>query len=102
METTTVTTKATTTTTITTTTTTKMTDATTDIVTATTTEPPVISGDINADSKTNLADLVLLQKWLLRVPKTKLANWQAGDFDKNQSLNGIDLIFLRRKLMEMR
>ena len=101
-ETTTVTTKVTTTTTMTTTTTTKMTDATTDVITTTMTEPPVISGDINADGKTNLADLVLLQKWLLRVPETKLANWQAGDFDKNQNLNGIDLIFLRRKLMEMR
>ena len=89
-------------TTMTTTTTTKMTDATTDVITTTMTEPPVISGDINADGKTNLADLVLLQKWLLRVPETKLANWQAGDFDKNQNLNGIDLIFLRRKLMEMR
>ena len=101
-ETTTVTTKVTTT--VTTTTTTKATTntttaAATSTTTATATEPPVISGDINADGKTNLADVVLLQKWLLGFPETKLANWQAGDLNADRILNGFDLCLLRNNVI---
>ena len=101
-ETTTVTTKVTTT--VTTTTTTKATTntttaAATSTTTATATEPPVISGDINADGKTNLADVVLLQKWLLGFPETKLANWQAGDLNADRILNGFDLCLLRNNMI---
>lgn len=92
-------TTATTTTTVTTSTT-----AASDTTTSATDppKPPTVSGDINADGKTNLADLVLLQKWLLGVPETRLADWQAGDFDRNQSLNGMDLAFMRLKLIEIK
>ncbi|WP_302194265.1 RICIN domain-containing protein [uncultured Ruminococcus sp.] len=101
-ETTTVTTKVTTT--VTTTTTTKATTntttaAATSTTAATATEPPVISGDINADGKTNLADVVLLQKWLLGFPETKLANWQAGDLNADRILNGFDLCLLRNNVI---
>lgn len=101
-ETTTVTTKVTTT--VTTTTTTKATTntttaAATSTTTATATEPPVISGDINADDKTNLADVVLLQKWLLGFPEAKLANWQAGDLNADRILNGFDLCLLRNNVI---
>lgn len=97
--TTTTTTKATTT--KATTTTTKATTATSAsaTTTATTTEitekPPVNTGDINADGKVNLADVVLLQKWLLGIPETKLADWQAGDLYTDGVLNGFDLCLLR-------
>lgn len=92
------------TTTVTTTTTTKATTntttaAATSTTTATSTEPPVISGDINADGKTNLADVVLLQKWLLGFPETKLANWQAGDLNADRILNGFDLCLLRNNVI---
>lgn len=92
------------TTTVTTTTTTKATTntttaAATSTTTATATEPPVISGDINADGKTNLADVVLLQKWLLGFPETKLANWQAGDLNADRILNGFDLCLLRNNMI---
>lgn len=101
-ETTTVTTKVTTTVTTTTTakaTTNTTTAAATSTTTATATEPPVISGDINADGKTNLADVVLLQKWLLGFPETKLANWQAGDLNADRILNGFDLCLLRNNVI---
>ena len=98
-------TTATTTTTTTTTatvTTTKITSATSvsattvpSSTTAITEEPPAISGDINADGKANLADVVLLQKWLLGIPETKLADWQAGDLYADGVLNGFDLCLLR-------
>ncbi len=100
--TTTTTTKATTTTAKTTTTTTKITSATSvssttvsGTTTAITEEPPAISGDINADGKANLADVVLLQKWLLGIPETKLADWRAGDLYADGVLNGFDLCLLR-------
>lgn len=38
-----------------------------------------VADDVNADSEFNIADVVLLQKWLLAVPDTKLADWKAGD-----------------------
>ena len=37
------------------------------------------SGDLNADGEFSIADVVLLQKKLLTVPDTVLADWQAGD-----------------------
>lgn len=83
----------------TTTVTTTTTAAATSTTTATSTEPPVISGDINADGKTNLADVVLLQKWLLGFPETKLANWQAGDLNADRILNGFDLCLLRNNVI---
>ena len=98
---TTTTTKATTTTTKATVTITKATTATSASATtaATTTviteKPPVNTGDVNADGKVNLADVVLLQKWLLGVPETKLADWQAGDLHADGVLNGFDLCLLR-------
>ena len=66
--------------------------ATTTVITE---KPPVNTGDVNADGKVNLADVVLLQKWLLGVPETKLADWQAGDLYTDGVLNGFDLCLLR-------
>lgn len=88
------TTKATVTTTKATTTTSASvtTAATTTVITE---KPPVNTGDVNADGKVNLADVVLLQKWLLGVPETKLADWQAGDLYTDGVLNGFDLCLLR-------
>ena len=97
-----VTTTTTITTTTTTTTTTKATTATSAsaTITATTTviteKPPVNTGDINADGKVNLSDVVLLQKWLIGIPETKLVDWQAGDLYADGLLNGFDLCLLRR------
>lgn len=100
--TTTIVTTATTTATTTTATTTKITSATSvsattvpGTTTAITEEPPANSGDVNADSKLNLADVVLLQKWLLGIPETKLADWRAGDLYADGVLNGFDLCLLR-------
>ena len=42
---------------------------------------------------------MLLQKWLLGVPETRLADWQAGDLYADGTLNGFDLCLLRSRLM---
>lgn len=62
-------------------------------------ENPKLRGDVNADRKCDIADAVLLQKYLLTV-ETALPDWQAGDMDENGRLNAIDLTLLKRQLMK--
>ena len=35
------------------------------------------TGDVNNDGEFNVADVVMLQKWLLAVPNVELKNWKA-------------------------
>ena len=37
-----------------------------------------LDGDVNADGQFTVADVLLLQKWLLAVPDTALQDWKAG------------------------
>ena len=55
--------------------------------------------DVNSDSEFNIADAVLLQRWLLRVPDAELTNWQAADLLANEKLDVFDLIQLRQALV---
>ncbi len=59
-----------------------------------------IEGDVNADGKFNVLDVVLLQKWLLSVPDVKLADWRAGDFCNDNRLDAFDLCLMKRKLLK--
>lgn len=59
---------------------------------------PSIKGDVNADGKFDIADVVLLQKWILAVPDTKLANWKAGDLCEDDRLDVFDLCLMKRLL----
>ena len=61
--------------------------------------PETIKGDINADGVFNVADVVLLQKWLLAVPDTKIADWKAGDFCEDDRLDVYDLCLMKRELL---
>lgn len=56
-------------------------------------------GDVNMDGTFNIADVILLQKWLLAVPDTHLANWKAADFYDDHVLNVFDLCLMKRKLI---
>lgn len=58
-----------------------------------------LQGDVNADGKFDIADVVLLQKWLLAVPNTKLADWKAADLCEDDKLNVFDLCLMKRKLI---
>ena len=57
------------------------------------------SGDVNSDGEFGVSDVVLLQKWLLAVPDTHLANWKAADFCKDGKLNVFDLCLMKRELI---
>lgn len=61
------------------------------------TDSDSVRGDVNADGKLDIADVVLLQKWLLAIPDTKLADWQAGDLYKDGKLDALDLCALRQE-----
>lgn len=57
-------------------------------------------GDVNADGKFNVADAVLLQKWLLAVPDTELKNWKAADFCNDNVLNIFDICMMKHELLK--
>lgn len=56
-------------------------------------------GDANDDGEFNVADAVLLQKWLLAVPDANLKNWKAVDFCNDNKLNVFDLCLMKRELI---
>ena len=60
----------------------------------------VLAGDVNLDNAVNLADIILLQKYLLG--KTTLAEQQAkaADYAKDALINGTDLTALRQALQK--
>lgn len=62
--------------------------------------PSFLMGDVNEDGSFNVADVVLLQKWLLAVHDTHLANWKAADFCEDNKLDVFDLTLMKRALLE--
>ena len=59
---------------------------------------PYRMGDVNNDGEFNVADAVLLQKWLLAVPDTHLADWKAVDFCNDNKLDVFDLCLMKQEL----
>ena len=58
-----------------------------------------LRGDINRDGVFNVSDVVLMQKWLLAVPNTKMADWKAGDLCEDNRLDVFDLCLMKRELI---
>ena len=58
-----------------------------------------VSGDCNNDGEFNVADVILLQKWLLAVPDTHFENWKAADMCEDGRLDVFDLCMMKRKLI---
>ncbi|MBQ8959653.1 MAG: dockerin type I repeat-containing protein [Ruminococcus sp.] len=59
-----------------------------------------VRGDINGDGEANIADAVLLQKWLLGVPDTELPNWEMADLCEDERLDVYDMILMRELVTE--
>ena len=57
-----------------------------------------ILGDANDDGLFTIADIVTLQKWLLG--SGTLPKWKAADFNKDDTINIIDLCLMKRALLE--
>ena len=62
-------------------------------------EPESIAGDVNGDGEFNVADVITLQKWLLAVPDTQLADWKAADLCEDDRLDVFDLCLMKRALI---
>lgn len=60
----------------------------------------IVEGDVNNDGTFTIADVVLLQKWILTKPDATLKNWKAGDLCEDGKLNVLDLCMMKRKLVE--
>ena len=60
----------------------------------------ILQGDVNADGEFSVLDIVLLQKWLLAVPGTELADWRAADLCEDDKLNAFDLALMKRALLK--
>ncbi len=63
--------------------------------------PQTASGDVNGDGVFSIADAVLLQRWLLAVPDTQLADWRAADFSRDGRLNAADLTLMKQMLLRL-
>lgn len=50
-----------------------------------------VFADINGDEKRNIADAVLLQKWILNYPDVKIPVWQTADLVDDGVINAFDL-----------
>lgn len=61
--------------------------------------PASVAGDVNMDGSFDIADVVLLQKWLLAVPDTHLADWKAVDLCEDDMLDVYDLCLMKRALI---
>ncbi|HOO07168.1 MAG TPA: dockerin type I repeat-containing protein [Ruminococcus sp.] len=57
-------------------------------------------GDVNGDRSANIADAVLLQKWLLNKPDSDLTEWTAADIYEDGKLNLYDLTLLKQLITE--
>lgn len=62
--------------------------------------PKKVSGDINSDGKANVADAVLLQKYLLAAEKLTKEQYEAADLISDGSVDAFDMIEMRRIIIK--
>ena len=67
-------------------------------ITASFGEKKLIRGDVNADGEFDIADVVLLQNWLLGRNNAELADWESADLSNDRKLNVFDLCLMKREL----
>ncbi|MBQ6708777.1 MAG: hypothetical protein IJM97_07510, partial [Clostridia bacterium] len=62
----------------------------------TTDEPHIVKGDVNADDVFDVADVVMMQNYLIN--SSKLVNADVGDLSGDNVLDVFDVILMRRQL----
>ncbi len=55
-----------------------------------------VRGDVNADGVFNIADVVMLQNYLVR--SGSVTDWQAGDLCQDNKLDVFDLVIMKQSL----
>lgn len=62
------------------------------------TEPPFsITGDVNDDKILNIADIVMLQKWLVNAVEIK--DLSVADINNDGKINIFDAVLLKRQIL---
>ncbi len=59
-----------------------------------------VQGDVNADGSFSVADVVMLQKWMLCSKNASLTDWQAGDLVDDDKIDIFDLCLMKRLLLK--
>lgn len=54
-------------------------------------------GDVNADGKFSVADVIMMQKWL--ISEGSLKDWKAGDLYKDDIIDVFDLCLMKKMLI---
>ena len=57
-----------------------------------------VIGDVNADGEFSVADLVMMEKWLLG--SRDITDWQAGDLLEDGVIDAFDLALMRKLIAE--
>lgn len=58
-----------------------------------------LKGDADGNGKVNVADIVLMQKYITALVGADELNFENSDMDSNEDVNVLDAVFLRRKLI---
>lgn len=59
----------------------------------------ITRGDVNSNGVFEVADIVLMQEWLLAVPGTTLTDWQAGDLCEDGKIDIFDMIMMKKLIL---
>ncbi len=59
-------------------------------------------GDVNQDGAFSVSDIVVLQKWILKTPDTKLKDWKSADFNHDEIIDIFDLGLMKKALLSDR
>ena len=57
-----------------------------------------VKGDVNGDNKVSMADLVLMQRYILRTADITLEQFSQADMDNDGLVNAFDVVLLRKVL----
>lgn len=60
----------------------------------------IVSGDINGDNNCTVADLILMQKWLLNELDAEITNWKAADLNGNGRLDVFDFVLMKKEYLK--
>ena len=61
-------------------------------------DPSVLLGDVNGDSKINVPDVILLQKYLLNFETLDMSAFTKADCSGDGNVNAFDLSILKRRI----
>ncbi len=76
------------------------TEPTTEPTTEVIIEPQTVIGDVDADGKLDVADLILVQKYLLCIDVMTSEQQQTADLDQDGTVDVFDLALLKRELLK--